>query len=138
MGKKLKPKKEEKEKRTVCVIAKVTKGQKQEISQMAKRCGMTVSDYLLSRAYGYKPRARLSEEERAICTTFKDIRSDIRSFFSVLNGMSKEKRMYFLSNYSHLLEWSKYLIEIADKISDFLEKVLSENSIPKGTRKNEK
>ncbi len=128
--------KEKKEKRSVYVGAKVTTGQKEEICQMAKRCGMTVSDYLLSRACGYKPKERLNEEERAICTTFKDIRSDIRRFFAALDGISAQKRMYFLTNYSNLLQWCKYLEEIADKISDFLDKVLGRNSIPRGTRKH--
>ena len=50
-------------KRSVFVGAKVTPEQKAEIQSFANQCGMTVSDYLLARAYNYKPKARLTKEE---------------------------------------------------------------------------
>lgn len=43
-------------KRNVFVGAKVTPQQKEEIHVLANQCGMTVSDYLLARAYNYKPK----------------------------------------------------------------------------------
>ena len=53
-------------KRTVFIGAKVTPQQKEEIQARARQCGMTVSDYLLARAYGYTPRARLTRKEGAL------------------------------------------------------------------------
>ena len=45
--------------RTVFIGAKVSPRQKEHIKSLAEQCGMTVSDYLLARAYNYKPKARL-------------------------------------------------------------------------------
>ena len=53
-------------KRTVFIGAKVTPQQKEEIQARAQQCGMTVSDYILSCAYNFKPKARLTKEEAAL------------------------------------------------------------------------
>ena len=42
--------------RTEYIGAKVTAEQKRHIKQLAGKCGMTVSDYLLARAFGYRPK----------------------------------------------------------------------------------
>ena len=52
-----------KETRSVFIGAKVTLTQKEHIKSLAGQCGMTVSDYILSRAYNFKPKARLTKEE---------------------------------------------------------------------------
>ncbi len=54
-----------KETRNVFIGAKVTPIQKEYIKSQAEQCGMTVSDYLLARAYNYQPKARLTKKERA-------------------------------------------------------------------------
>ena len=51
-----------KETRNVFIGAKVTPTQKEQIKSLAAECGMTVSDYLLSCAYNFKPKARLTKE----------------------------------------------------------------------------
>ena len=55
--------------RTVFIGAKVSPRQKEHIKSMAEQCGMTVSDYLLARAYNYKPKARLTKEEACLLYT---------------------------------------------------------------------
>ena len=52
--------------RTVFIGAKVTPRQKEHIKSLAEQCGMTVSDYILSCAYNFKPKARLTKEEAAL------------------------------------------------------------------------
>lgn len=64
-------------KRTVFIGAKVTPRQKEEIQARAQQCGMTVSNYLLARAYGYTPRARLTSEEAALLQELDGCRSDL-------------------------------------------------------------
>lgn len=55
-----------KETRSVFIGAKVTPTQKEHIKSLAGQCGMTVSDYILSRAYNFKPKARLTKEEAVL------------------------------------------------------------------------
>lgn len=53
----------EEERRTEYVGAKVTPGQKRHIRRLADECGMTVSNYMLARAFGYRPKARLTARQ---------------------------------------------------------------------------
>ena len=55
-----------KETRSVFVGAKVTPSQRDHIKSLAEQCGMTVSDYILSCAYNFKPKARLTKEEAVL------------------------------------------------------------------------
>ena len=64
-------------KRNVFVGAKVTPQQKEEIQSFANQCGMTVSDYLLARAYNYKPKARLTKEESLLLQNLDSCRADL-------------------------------------------------------------
>ena len=70
--------------RTVFIGAKVSPRQKEHIKSMAEQCGMTVSDYLLARAYNYKPKARLSKEEAALLQNLDNCRADLVKFTSAL------------------------------------------------------
>ena len=44
---------------------------------MATQCGMTISDYLLSCAYNFKPKVRLTKEEAALLQNLDDCRADL-------------------------------------------------------------
>lgn len=68
--------------RTVFIGAKVSPRQKEHIKSMAEQCGMTVSDYLLARAYNYKPKARLTKEEAALLQNLDNCRADLVKYTS--------------------------------------------------------
>ena len=70
-----------KETRSVFVGAKVTPSQRDHIKSLAKQCGMTVSDYILSCAYNFKPKARLTKEEAALLQNLDNV---ILFIFSLL------------------------------------------------------
>ena len=74
-----------KETRSVFIGAKVTLTQKEHIKSLAGQCGMTVSDYILSRAYNFKPKARLTKEEAALLQNLDDCRSDLIKYTSALH-----------------------------------------------------
>ena len=82
-----------KETRNVFIGAKVTPTQKEQIKSLAGQCGMTVSDYILSRAYNFKPKARLTKEEAVLLQNLDDCRSDLVKYTSALHGMSTKQRM---------------------------------------------
>lgn len=83
-----------KETRNVFIGAKVTPTQKEQIKSLAGQCGMTVSDYILSRAYNFKPKARLTKEEAVLLQNLDDCRSDLVKYTSALHGMSKSDSVY--------------------------------------------
>ena len=55
-------KKKVKEKRDSTISFRVSKSQREKITSLARECGMSLSDYVLSRAYEYEPKVRLTPE----------------------------------------------------------------------------
>lgn len=123
--------------RTEYVGAKVTPGQKQHIRRLAEKCGMTVSNYILARASGYRPKARLTARQEAVMETLIGCRGDLVNYTSALRGMNPEKRKQMFNSYPFMLEWLKELGRLADRISGVLEKVRLDNHVPGGTRNDE-
>ena len=81
-----------KETRSVFVGAKVTPSQRDHIKSLAEQCGMTVSDYILSCAYNFKPKARLTKEEAALLQNLDNCRSDLVKYTLSLIHISEPTR----------------------------------------------
>ncbi len=125
------------DRRTEYVGAKVTPGQKQHIRRLAAKCGMTVSNYILARSSGYRPKARMTARQEAVMETLIGCRSDLVNYTSALRGMSPEKRRQMFGSYPFMLEWLKELGRLAERITDVLDKVRLDNHVPDGTRNDE-
>ena len=125
-------------KRTVFIGAKVTPRQKEEIQARAQQCGMTVSDYLLARAYGYTPRARLTRKEAALLQELDNCRSDLVRYTSALQGMSTSQRLTLFNQIPFLAGWFHKLRPVAEAVSDFLTAVREQNRIPSTPKPEEK
>lgn len=125
-------------KRTVCIVSKVTVQQKEHIQKLAKECSMTVSDYVLARAYNYEPKARLTEEESNLLKQLGYFRADIIKHASILKGEIKEKRDILLREIPFLREWLIKLTDAANIIAPFLQEIQKRNLIPDGTMKRKK
>ena len=117
-------------KRTVFIGAKVTPQQKVEIQARAQQCGMTVSNYLLARAYGYTPRARLTREEAALLQELDGCRSDLIRYTSVLQGMSTSQRFTLFNQIPFMAGWFHKLRPVAEAVSDFLTAIREQNRVP--------
>lgn len=85
--------------RTEYIGAKVTAEQKQYIRRLAAECGMTVSSYVLARAFNYRPKARLTARQEAVMETLIGCRSDLVNYTSALRGMNPEKRRQMFNSY---------------------------------------
>ena len=119
------------------MCAKVTAEQKRHIRQLAGKGGMTVSDYLLARDFGYKPKERLTERQTAIMETLVGCRSDLVNYTSALRGMNMEKRRQMFGSYPFMLGWLKELGKLAERITGVLDRVRMDNRLPEGTRNDE-
>lgn len=117
-------------KRTVFIGAKVTPQQKEEIRARAQQCGMTMSNYLLARAYGYTPRARLTHEEVALLQELDGYRSDLIRYTSALQGMSTSQRLTLFNQIPFMAGWFHKLRPIAEAVSDFLTAIREQNRVP--------
>ena len=125
------------ETRSVFIGAKVTPKQKENIKLQAEQCGMTVSDYLLARAYNYHPKARLTKEEAALLQNLDDCRSDLVKYTSALHGMSTKQRMAMFNQIPFMVGWLKELGNVAESVCQFLNAVKEPNKIPSNDKSEE-
>ena len=125
------------ETRSVFIGAKVTPNQKEYIKSQAEQCGMTVSDYLLARAYNYHPKARLTKEEAALLQNLDDCRSDLVKYTSALHGMSTKQRMAMFNQIPFMVGWLKELGNVAESVCQFLNTVKEQNKIPSNDKSEE-
>ena len=123
--------------RTVFIGAKVSPRQKEHIKSLAEQCGMTVSDYLLARAYNYKPKARLSKEEAALLQNLDNCRADLVKYTSALQGMSASQRHMMFNQIPFMVNWLKELGNVAENVCQFLNSVKEPNSIPTNNKTEE-
>lgn len=117
-------------KRNVFIGAKVTLQQKEEIQSFASQCGMTVSDYLLARAYNYKPKARLTKEEIQLLQNLDNCRADLVNYVSALHGMNNKQRLDMFNRYPFMVGWLQKLGDVANSVCQFLDGVRAQNNIP--------
>ena len=117
-------------KRNVFVGAKVTPQQKKEIHALANQCGMTVSDYLLARAYNYKPKARLTKEDSLLLQNLDNCRADLVNYVSALHGMNNKQRLEMFNRIPFMVGWLQKLGDVAEAVCQFLESVRVPNNIP--------
>lgn len=123
--------------RTVFIGAKVSPRQKEHIKSLAEQCGMTVSDYLLARAYNYKPKARLSKEEAALLQNLDNCRADLVKYTSALHSMSASQRHMMFNQIPFMVNWLKELGNVAENVCQFLNSVKEPNSIPTNNKTEE-
>ena len=117
-------------KRNIFIGAKVTPQQKEEIKSFASQCGMTVSDYLLARAYNYKPKARLTKEEILLLQNLDNCRADLVNYVSALHGMNNKQRLDMFNRYPFMVGWLQKLGDVANSVCQFLDGVRAQNNIP--------
>ena len=63
-------------KRTYRLEARVTKEEYDKAVEIAKACGLSLSDYIRRIATGHKPRRRLSDKEAEALSSLSDARGD--------------------------------------------------------------
>ena len=125
------------ETRSVFIGAKVTPRQKEYIKSQAEQCGMTVSDYLLSRAYDYHPKTRLTKEEAVLLQNLDDCRSDLVKYTSALHGMSTKQRVAMFNQIPFMVGWLKELGNVAESVCQFLNAAKEQNKIPSNNKSEE-
>ncbi len=117
-------------KRSVTITVKVSPTQKTDIKRLADRCGMSVSSYLLARAYNYRPKARLTENEFAAMKEFAATRADVTNYANALKALSNEERLALFRRYDFMLEWGRTINNEMQRLSAFLNRMNIPNSLP--------
>ena len=99
---------------------------------------MTVSDYILSRAYNFKPQSKAHEKKEAVLLqNLDDCRSDLVKYTSALHGMSTKQRMAMFNQIPFMVNWLKELGNVAESVCQFLNTVKEKNKIPSNLKSEE-
>ena len=122
--------KQVKEKRDSTISFRVSQSQREKITGLAKECGMNLSDYVLSRAYQYEPKVRLTPEQEAVREQLVIARSDYAKYTSMLNAMSQDERRAMFRNQPWMIDALRLLGKTADRITRLIKKHFAPNRIP--------
>lgn len=117
-------------KRSVTITVKVSPIQKAYIKKLADRCGMSVSSYLLARAYNYRPKARLTDNELAAMKEFAATRADVTNYANALKALPNEERLALFRRYDFMLEWGQTINNEMQRLSAFLNRMNIPNALP--------
>ena len=123
-------KKKVKEKRDSTISFRVSKSQREKITVLAEECEMNLSDYVLSRAYEYEPKIRLTPEQEAVREQLVIVRSDYAKYTSMLNAMSQDERRAMFRNQPWMIDALRLLGKTADIITRLIKKHFSPNRVP--------
>ena len=109
---------------------RVNESQRKRIEGLAAQCGMNRSQYLLSRAYGYKPKARLTFAQTKVRDELIIARSDYVKYTSMLNAMPQHERMAMFRNQPWMTGALNSLRRTANLITEIINRYFSPNRIP--------
>lgn len=123
-------KKKVKEKRDSTISFRVSKSQRERITTLAGECGMNLSDYVLSRSYGYEPKLRLTPRQEAVREQLVIARSDYAKYTSMLNAMSQDERRAMFRNQPWMIGALQFLGKTASRITRLIKKHFAPNRIP--------
>ena len=115
------------------MVTKVTEKELSLIKSTAEKCGMTRSDFIRSRALGYKPRRRLSGEELDGLKRLAACRTDMVNFANALRGLDDREKIRLFHHRPTMLEWYEKVARVTDRVTDFLQSAQTVNSFPAGT-----
>lgn len=108
---------------------RVNESQRKRIEGLAAQCGMNRSQYLLSRAYGYKPKARLTFAQTKVRDELIIARSDYVKYTSMLNAMPQHERMAMFRNQPWMTGALSSLRRTANLITEIINRYFSPNRI---------
>lgn len=109
---------------------RVNESQRKQIESLAGQCGMNRSEYLLSRACGYEPKARLTFAQTKVRDELIIARSDYAKYTSMLNAMPQSERIAMFRNQPWMIETLNLLGKTAELITDVINRHFSPNRIP--------
>lgn len=118
------------EPRCTTISFRVSQTQREHIGQLADKCGMTLSDYVLARSYNYRPKARLTSRQEAVRDELIIARSDYARYTSMLNAMPQDERRAMFRNQSWMVGALQLLGRTAETITRIIDRHFAPNRIP--------
>jgi uncharacterized protein (DUF1778 family) len=121
------------QRRSESVRFRVTPWQKEHIQQLADKCGMNVSEFVLARAFNYEPKVRITEIEQSVCQELILARTDYKRYISMLEGMDGEVRRRMFNREVWMSGALRHLDAQRKRIDAIINTVFSKNHLPPRT-----
>ena len=91
--------------RTKRLDSRATPEEYNTVKENAKKCGLTISDYMRKCALGHKPKLHLTEREIEAYCSLADARGDLVHIRSALKGKSQEQIKHYFNNERFMRSW---------------------------------
>lgn len=109
--------------RTLRLEARVTEQEYTQAAELAKTCGLSISNYIRRTALGQRPRQRLSEREVEALCSLTDARGDLIRIAAAVRSIQADKRAIYFRDTRFVEQWmiaATQLINRWNQIENYL------------------
>ena len=102
-------------KRTLRLEARVTEQEYAKAAELAKSCGLSMSNYVRRTALGQRPRQRLTEREVEALCSLTDARGDLIRIVAAVKSIQADKRAMSFSDTRFVAQWMIAAIQLINR-----------------------
>ena len=111
--------------RTLRLEARVTEQEYTQAAELAKTCGLSMSDYVRRTALGQHPRQRLTEREVEALCSLTDARGDLIRIAASVKSIQADRRAIYFSDTRFVEQWMRTATQLINRWSQ-IENYLTE------------
>lgn len=101
--------------RTLRVEARVTEQEYAQAAELAKTCGLSMSDYVRRTALGQHPRQRLTEREVEALCSLTDARGDLIRIAAAVKSIQADRRAIYFSDTRFVEQWMRAATQLVNR-----------------------
>ena len=111
--------------RTLRLEARVTEQEYAQVANLAKACGLSMSNYVRRIALGQHPRQRLTDREVEALCSLTDARGDLIRIAAAVKAIQADKRAMYFSDTRFVEQWMRAATQLINRWSQ-IENYLTE------------
>lgn len=96
-----------------------------QAAELAKTCGLSISNYMHRTALGQHPQQRLSEREVEALCSLTDVRGDLIRIAAAVKSIQADKRAMYFSDTRFVEQWMRAATQLINRWSQ-IENYLTE------------
>lgn len=111
--------------RTLRLEARVTEQEYTQATELAKTCGLSISDYVRRTVLGQHPRQRLTEREVEALCSLTDARGDLIRIAASVKSIQADRRAIYFNDTRFVEQWMRAATQLINRWSQ-IENYLTE------------
>lgn len=101
--------------RTLRLEARVTEQEYTQAAELAKTCGLSMSDYVRRTSLGQHPRKRLTEREVEALCNLTDARGDLIRIATAVKSIQADRRAIYFSDTRFVEQWMRAATQLINR-----------------------